>query len=81
MPPRPPCNGYASDDGQRFYDTWIEAEKHEGEHYMRLGQDEAAQWDIERAKQRYVQWPLAWADEQIKLLTLQKGAGSDGVAP
>jgi hypothetical protein len=24
-------------------------------------------WDAEQKKQRYVQWPAAWADEQLKL--------------
>lgn len=26
------------------------------------------EWMLERDKQRLLQWPLAWADEQIKLL-------------
>jgi hypothetical protein len=29
----------------------------------------ADEWTEEREKQRYVQWPAAWADEQLKART------------
>jgi len=34
--------------------------------YDAINTDEIVAWDRERQKQRYIQWPAAWADEQIK---------------
>ncbi len=30
-------------------------------------------WDWEQEKQRYIQWPAAWADEQLKLRSKRNG--------
>ena len=36
--------------------------------------EQRAAWDREREKQRWVQWPAAWADEQIALRARREGA-------
>jgi hypothetical protein len=67
-PEMPPCPEpvYVSDDGEREYSNYYNASKIEGEFFSQKNNAEAAAWNTERFKQRYVQWPAAWADEMLK---------------
>jgi len=66
MPPKPNKAPYVSNDGQRFYATRFAAEKSEREKFRSENEAEIRAWDAENLKQRYVQWPAAWADEMLK---------------
>lgn len=70
MPPKPDSTICVSDDGQRFYDDKWAAEKVEGDDgFQRVNQAEMNQWESDYIKQKFVQWPAAWADEQLKART------------
>ena len=52
-------------DVQRAFDSDSDPETEAGEQYMRLyreARDREARWLQEQRKQRYIQWPAAWAD-------------------
>lgn len=69
MPTRPNSTICVSEDGQRTYDDQWAASKAEGDNFQRVNHAEIEQWDAEYIKQKFVQWPAAWADEQIKART------------
>lgn len=65
-PPRPKPV-WVGDTGT-VYGTRLLAEAAEGEDgYCDINASAAREWEAEYQKQRYVQWPAAWADEQLKL--------------
>ncbi len=54
-------------------DAGIDPETHAGMEFVQQRAESVTaymRWDEERKKQRYVQWPAAWADEMLK----QRGA-------
>lgn len=61
MPKKPILGIWVSDDGKRKYTSAYVAEQQEGEFYHLENQAEIAAWDEEYRKERYIQWPLAWA--------------------
>lgn len=66
MPPRP-VSVFMSDDGKKKFFTYESAERECGEDgFHDLSWDEIVAWEKENTKQRYVQWPAAWADEMLK---------------
>lgn len=66
LPPKPSLAPFVSIDGQRFYSEENAAQKAEGSYYRSENQEAILQWNAESVKQRYVQWPAAWADEMLK---------------
>lgn len=66
MPPRP-VTRYVSEDGQQEFTSRAAAEDAVGEEgYTNVNSDAQRQWETEFTKQRYIQWPAAWADEMLK---------------
>lgn len=61
MPQRPNSGVYVSADGKRKYTSAYVAEQQEGDNFQLLNEKEIAAWDEEYRKERYIQWPLAWA--------------------
>lgn len=59
--PKPPQSIWVSEDGKHKYTSRYAAEQAEGEDYCLSNQQEVCDWDENYRKQRYVQWPLAWA--------------------
>lgn len=65
MPPCPDGSIWVSDDGMRKYTNHADAFANEGDSCTRFNQDAIDAWTAERDKQRFVQWPAAWADAQL----------------
>lgn len=68
MPTRRPAPKLVdNDDPGRVFKSWQDAERIVGvDGYHDANLDIAQEWDMERRKQRYIQWPAAWADEMLK---------------
>lgn len=66
MPPRPDATIWVSDDGERKYQTRRDAEKAEGGYCHAFNQEAIDKWEDDFDKQRWVQWPAAWADEMLR---------------
>lgn len=64
MPPRPESR-YVGEDGT-VYASWREAEQECGDTYINSAATAQDDWHVELQKQRFIQWPYAWADEQLK---------------
>jgi hypothetical protein len=57
---------FVSDDGERFYKSYRHAEENEGDCFRDVNRASFDAWCKEEIKQKYVQWPAAWADEMLK---------------
>ena len=66
MTPRPVASVWVSDDGLRKYLNPRAAYEAEDDCFSLINVDEIARWDLDFKKQKYVQWPAAWADEMIQ---------------
>lgn len=63
MPHRPESS-YIGEDGT-IYPSWRDAERACGDLWSNGSADEQDAWDREQAKQRFIQWPYAWADAML----------------
>lgn len=62
-----PAAIYVSHDGRFQYASAEAAASAWGSVGYRIANGSAIEaWEAERAKQRYAQWPAAWADEMLK---------------
>ena len=62
-----PAPHFVSDDGKRDYGFDARAaEKAVGDNFIDITLATRDDWTNESWKQRYVQWPAAWADEMLK---------------
>lgn len=61
---RPPDN-WQGDDGKP-YESARQAESECGDCYSNVNEADQDAWDAEHEKQRYIQWPAAWADAMLK---------------
>lgn len=66
MPTKRPGPHYMNEARTRHYFTWQDAEKECGDCYVDINREASEAWDAEHARERYLQWPAAWADEQLK---------------
>jgi hypothetical protein len=66
VPPYPGAGVWVSADGLRKYTDMFVAERAEGDAFTLFNQAEVDNWKAALAKQRYIQWPAAWADEMIQ---------------
>jgi len=70
MPAEKPAKVWRSealsdDTGHRVREERV-GEQPQGGHWWLVNAKELNEWDAEAEKQRYLQWPAAWADEQLK---------------
>src|SRR5690348_4424925 len=64
MPTRRPAPLWKENNSDRIFKSPNEAEKAVGfDGYHNAYHDAAEEWDYEKKKQRYIQWPAAWADK------------------
>lgn len=66
MPSACPLPRYVGEDGT-VYATASEAMRACGDSYTNEREQEQIEWRKQRDRQRYVQWPAAWADAQLAL--------------
>ncbi len=59
--PEEPLKKFGGDNGVE-YSTFREAKEAGSSSFTQLNVEETENWKREFDKQRYVQWPLAWAD-------------------
>ena len=68
MPKKPDPTIWIGESGNKYHSR-LDAERAEGDEFVRPVNSEAiAAWEQEKKKQRYIQWPAAWADEMMKQL-------------
>lgn len=60
-----PEDRFVSEDGKEEFKTAREAEHACGDCYVNTREAAQQEWDAEYAKQRYIQWPAAWADAML----------------
>lgn len=65
-PPRPVVGVWVSSDGLRKYTSKEVAYDREQGFFRPFNQDEIEAWLQDFKKQKYTQWPAAWADEMIQ---------------
>jgi len=81
MPPHPVAGVWEADSWydhtsdcivheKRFYDNFQTALLLSGEDISLTNQAEIDVWEANAVKQRFIQWPAAWADEMLKARAL-----------
>jgi len=66
MPTSRPVPVWVADVGGKEYASHLDAERACGDCFCNKNQQAIDEWDSEFGKQRFIQWPGAWADEMIK---------------
>lgn len=66
MPSACPLPRFVGEDGT-VYATATEASRACGDNFTNEREQEQIEWRRQRDRQRYVQWPAAWADAQLAL--------------
>lgn len=80
MPPRPEPKWMSNDRKTTFF-NWQAAEIECGvDGYINDTDKDAVEWEREKAKQLFIQWPSAWADAQLALRKIANGAGAGDVS-
>jgi len=66
MPTERPKSRWVSDGGTQEFKSAFEAERVCGDNFRDANGHLIDEWDFEKKKQRYIQWPAAWADAQLE---------------
>lgn len=64
LTPRPTPT-YISEDGNFKSFSVTEMERRFGDCFLMANRSDVSAWDADAVKQRYVQWPAAWADAML----------------